>query len=1203
MLYVSRQSQYRFAFVTWHAKTVKLRQKCNACHFLVLYGPQRWARNVQRIAFSLWRTISAAARTHTIGRLGRSLELALKKLVSVNETTEQQVLSNSVLLERVDALQSTLSLVRAVGSATVSKKWKHRAIRLVFYRWARLISALDAARKMLQAVLRNRHRSEVRRILGMRFLRWKKATEISIIRTMQLNNTEGRIRVMYRRSQLATLAWVWRHWTGRRRRWRDLFTPHLRLIYKDRRRAAMQRAWSRWSSFQRASRMLDVLAARSRRMRAVVAAWQAHTSRQKHARTAAHRRALQQYRGHRRACMMRMLVNWKSLVAAHVLRRKAFRRCLQNLTSSVSLCLQHSFRRWCSAAQNIAQRLRATKLLALQMVSISRASQQRKLVSSFAAWRTLTASYAVDEAQDRLKRACIQSLRQKLRTRPLSRAFHLWARGAAAATLKYSRAEGTFTLAIQQRLRTRCLRRCFSAWLHCERMTTALALRTGGRGGAGLPSMLREALPFSYHYISALHTELSGDRSASVCFRLLCQALREAVPGYLPSLYVISAGGTTLTGTATRSPVDTGAIGSTSNTNLEFDVRKLPYSDKPSIEEAVDANDETIKYLCQCVRDGAIFECKRQSFDFSLMTSSVSDAPVIEEAKVQSHGRGDGRDKVSIAGSKVAEESDSSSDSDDTQSRDDDSDIRSESKHSRSPSSVLLSVSAPVSPPTPAARRPPPQTPPDSRISLIPSSSGPNSRMPPPPDTQGAIYSATRTAALVARAALSLRKPIAPTSNDKAMLSSSPTQQDAEAEIAKEVTNVNTSSQESVPATAHKVPPAPTKSPPRQMPSQAVGRALQLVMQRRAAETSPPPAPPARTSPIRQPPQKKHASPSLHSTEAILGVQNQSAPAETIATALPLQAKGMHPIEHLEAILCPLTYRGRVVGAVALQRQGQSTDTAPSKPQHHWDRRTYQQLRAQKNGPRSRAHVHWSSSDDDEEEAQEQDVRTRHHMDRRTRLLLTYLCTQLHLPLAQASNLASVLHLATHTMGAYFYSAANRSAGHGMPPSRKMLLTQATTEAQEVQTQLQAQQQIQSEVLQRREASLLRYRDQVASLTTERETLQEEVREAQLALRAQAEQSLEQSRALEQQLQQTERISRKAQDRALRAEQELQEMRERLEAIERESGQRLQMLQNTRPVIVHAKQIEAQLHTHQESLGALEAVLRTAEMELLRGED
>ena len=324
--------------------------------------------------------------------------------------------------------------------------------------------------------------------------------------------------------------------------------------------------------------------------------------------------------------------------------------------------------------------------------------------------------------------------------------------------------------------------------------------------------------------------------------------------------------------------------------------------------------------------------------------------------------------------------------------------------------------------------------------------------------------------------------------------------------------------------------------------------------------------------------------------------------------------------------MCPLTFRGAVVGVMALQR-------APTEPVHespeyqprlHWERRRHdqltkkqQQLKKRRGRKAAYSRQLYSSSSsssssesgegEGEEDTQEDD---RHRMDKRSRRLLTYMCTRLHLQLAQASNLAAVLHVATHTIGLYFSDTGRKSAkgraGRGVTASRKVLLADAATKADAQNQEHLAQLQTQAAIIAKREASLLKYRDQVTQLVADNEELSQKAKIEQNALHAAVASAEETAHEAVETLARSQAQARQqaqaAQERAAAAEQELRALRKKLFATETESAARYQMLQTTRPVLAHAKEVEADYSEQQKSISELESAMKAAQ-ELLSGED
>jgi len=312
--------------------------------------------------------------------------------------------------------------------------------------------------------------------------------------------------------------------------------------------------------------------------------------------------------------------------------------------------------------------------------------------------------------------------------------------------------------------------------------------------------------------------------------------------------------------------------------------------------------------------------------------------------------------------------------------------------------------------------------------------------------------------------------------------------------------------------------------------------------------------------------------------------------------------------------MCPLTYRGHVVGVLALQRvpHTQTYDEQEFLPKLHWERCRHDQLKPQNKKAKKKAFSRqlYSSSSSSESEADEDEEEDRHRMDKRSRRLLTYMCSRLHLQLAQASNLAAVLHVATHTVGMYFANTGRKGgssgAGKGVIASRKVLLAEATSKADALQQEQKEQLRAQAAVISKREASVLKYKDQVVELAAEKDALSQQLQEMRQKLRATKEYADESVQGATEKLKHTQMQARQqtqaALDRAEKAEQELQLLRKRLQVAEAESAARYQMLQNARPVLAHAKELEADFTQQQNSISELESAMRAAQ-ELLQNEE
>ena len=129
---------------------------------------------------------------------------------------------------------------------------------------------------------------------------------------------------------------------------------------------------------------------------------------------------------------------------------------------------------------------------------------------------------------------------------PLMLSFHHWRRVCSETSRHLFVIEGQLYHNIMERTRKLMLKHHFEAWLHSPRMQRALPIRAH-KAGAGLGAV-QDAMESVHNFLHDLYSEVASDRSPSATLKIVAAALSKALPTYLPSVYLLTGTGDTLSG-------------------------------------------------------------------------------------------------------------------------------------------------------------------------------------------------------------------------------------------------------------------------------------------------------------------------------------------------------------------------------------------------------------------------------------------------------------------------------------------------------------------------------------------------------------------------------------------------------------------------------------------------------------------------------
>jgi len=526
-IFLTQTGGLRYCVGVWAAKTKRARQLERACNITAKFV-SKVPKTLTRLSLAHWRSYTSCDRRETAERIGRGLSLALKRIVSAEQEREQEIMHSSLLSSEIDKLRAYARALIHQAIEAFAYKRSVRAQRQCLASWAQLRLIKQQRKRVLSVLISRWTRLARQEALALRFSRWRGAAQRLSLVFSQNGIMRKKFAVAQRRRRHSVLVRVLRCWRASvgnryklllamRRIKRSSLRRHTALAFYRWRAAllrdltahrAQQRLWfQRLAMFASQSRIVRQLGVR--RVRVVC-----RDKRRALLRHIVQQWCLETYRArHERRMLSRVAVLLRRTACANTLRRWARLRDARQLTRAFSNSLSRLLRR--------RNECHAAKL--------------------FRRWKDVARAHTVEVQQLLALRSCqawalrrLMSRRDVRLLRPAkAAAFHLWLGASRQAAQRVAFQRASAEPLVRQARERRLLRSALRAWRSSPQLVSALPLRL-----YGFP-LLAHSAPVSGHWVSALHAEASGHRSWRACLELVCEGLDEALPTFVPAVFVL----------------------------------------------------------------------------------------------------------------------------------------------------------------------------------------------------------------------------------------------------------------------------------------------------------------------------------------------------------------------------------------------------------------------------------------------------------------------------------------------------------------------------------------------------------------------------------------------------------------------------------------------------------------------------------------